>query len=261
MSSSFVVSIDSVTYLSTPFTILTQEKVLSWNRDGILNFDTVSIITIANFYVQDSTDSCILENPSSFSSLLFIAKHRLFSAQLLHQLSFFCIKSFEVLSFFEFPSLKGTGATKYWMIGIWEIQNHFFCHSIPGSVGFVGVGSVPFLLCARPPKKQWPRGNLRAWSATVCELYSQLSVFPYSLHAMSLYIDMKMILSVKCSGSHCRSLIRFLNLLEQAQRCDSWQYFPLEVRRHTEYHLILLFQVVIGSSPTLPTQSTESEKT
>ena len=34
MSSSFVVSIHSVTYLSTPFTILTQETVLSRNRDG-----------------------------------------------------------------------------------------------------------------------------------------------------------------------------------------------------------------------------------
>ena len=35
MSSSFLVSIDSVTYLSTPFTILAQEAVLSSNRDGI----------------------------------------------------------------------------------------------------------------------------------------------------------------------------------------------------------------------------------
>ena len=35
MSSSLLVSIDSVTYLSTPFTILIQEKVLSSNRDGI----------------------------------------------------------------------------------------------------------------------------------------------------------------------------------------------------------------------------------
>ena len=33
MSSSSLVSIDSVTYLSTPLTIPTQEEVLSWNRD------------------------------------------------------------------------------------------------------------------------------------------------------------------------------------------------------------------------------------
>ena len=50
----------------------------------------------------------------------------------------------------------------------------------------------------------------------ICEHNSQLSlncihtlsVFPSSLHAMSLYIDMKMILSLKCSGSHCRFFIR-----------------------------------------------------
>ena len=34
MSSSFVVCIDSVTFLSTPFTILTQEEVLSSSGDG-----------------------------------------------------------------------------------------------------------------------------------------------------------------------------------------------------------------------------------
>ena len=54
ISSSFAVGIDSVTYLSTPFTILTQEAVLSSNRDGWI--DTVSIIMIANFYVQDWAD-------------------------------------------------------------------------------------------------------------------------------------------------------------------------------------------------------------
>ena len=45
-------------------------------------------------------------------------------------------------------------------------------------------------------------------SATVCESNSHLSVFPFILHTMSLHIDTKMILSVKCSGSHSRSLIR-----------------------------------------------------
>ena len=89
---------------------------------------------------------------------------------------------------------------------------------------------------------------------------------------MSLYIDMKMILSVKCSGLHCGSLIR-LNLLREAQRHDSCDYFPFELRRHAvdlihilevivfRIQLILLFQVAIGSSPIFPAQSTESEKT
>ena len=39
-------------------------------------------------------------------------------------------------------------------------------------------------------------------SPTVCELYSHLTL---SSHAMSLYIDMKMILPLKCSGALCRS--------------------------------------------------------
>ena len=30
-----------------------------------------------------------------------------------------------------------------------------------------------------PKKDQWPRGNLRTYSATVCELYSHLSLFPF----------------------------------------------------------------------------------
>ena len=47
-SCSFVVGIDSVSYLSTPVKILTQETVLSWSRWN-LNFGTVSIIMIANF--------------------------------------------------------------------------------------------------------------------------------------------------------------------------------------------------------------------
>ena len=54
ISSSFAVGIDSVTYLSTPFTILTQEAVLSSSRDGWI--DTVSIIMIAKFYVQAWAD-------------------------------------------------------------------------------------------------------------------------------------------------------------------------------------------------------------
>ena len=45
-----------------------------------LNFDTVSITMIANFYVQDWADHRVLENPSPYTSLLLIARHRIFSA-------------------------------------------------------------------------------------------------------------------------------------------------------------------------------------
>ena len=44
-----------------------------------LNFDTVLIITIANFYVQDCADPCILANPSSQTSPLFISRRCVFS--------------------------------------------------------------------------------------------------------------------------------------------------------------------------------------
>ena len=60
---------------------------------------------------------------------------------------------------------------------------------------------------------------------------------------MSLYIDMKMILTVKCSGSHCRSVIR-LNLLEDAPRCDSWEHLPLELRGHTVDSIHILEVIV-----------------
>ena len=53
---------------------------------------------------------------------------------------------------------------------------------------------------------------------------------------MSLYIDVKMILSLKCSSSHCTSL------LEKAQRCESCEYFPLELRRHAVDSIHILVQ-------------------
>ena len=71
--SSFAVGIDSVTYSSTPFTILTQETVLSWKWD-------LTVFMMTNFYVQDWSDSCVLENPSSCTSFLLVSRHCVFSA-------------------------------------------------------------------------------------------------------------------------------------------------------------------------------------
>ena len=71
LSSSFLVSIDAVTHVSTPFTILTHETVLSSNRDGIWTSILYRSWWSTNFCVQDWTDSCILENPSSETNLLF----------------------------------------------------------------------------------------------------------------------------------------------------------------------------------------------
>ena len=61
------------------------------------------------------------------------------------------------------------------------------------------------------------------------------------------------------NGQFFEALDSFWHLLEEAQRCDSWEYFPLEL--FSDYHSILLFQVAIGSSPIFSTQSVESEKT
>ena len=59
-----------------------------------------------------------------------------------------------------------------------------------------------------PRKDQWPRGNLSAYSLSiVSELFTHNSSFPSASHTMSLNIDMKMILPMKFSDSHCNSLI------------------------------------------------------
>ena len=61
-------------------------------------------------------------------------------------------------------------------------------------------------------------------------------------------MNMKMFLSLNCSGSHRRSCIGFLNLLEEAQRCESLEYFPLELRR-LAIDAIQIFQMTIRQIP------------
>ena len=92
-SNGFPRSIDSVTNLSTPFIILTQDAV--WSNQY---FNPVSIIMTANFYVQDSAGSHISVDPTSYMSPSFVPRFCVLSAQMLQSLSF-CIKSIEVLSF------------------------------------------------------------------------------------------------------------------------------------------------------------------
>ena len=98
-----------------------------------------------------------------------------------------------------------------------------------------------------------------------------IHIFLYFLS--SLHIDMKMILSIKFSGSHCWSLIRLWifsgrpNVVipvdifhSNSVGIPSIRFISLKWL-FSEYHLILLFQAAILSSPFFPTQSTESEKT
>ena len=91
------------------------------------------------------------------------------------------------------------------------------------------------------------------------------SLFPSAPHSVSLYVDMKMILSVTCSGSHCRSLIRLRifsrrpNVMIPGNIFHSNSVGMPSIRftsltwLFSEYHLILLLQVAIGSSPSVPT--------
>ena len=98
--SSFLVSIDSVTYLSTPRTILTQEAVLFETEIGP-EFQQCVVLVMANDHVQHWADSRVLENPSCRTSLLLVSRHGVLSALMLHLLPYFCIKSIEVLSSFD----------------------------------------------------------------------------------------------------------------------------------------------------------------
>ena len=112
--------------------------------------------------------------------------------------------------------------------------HHFFCHSIPLSSWFGEYRFRTIFLLIQAPRKTNDHEG-------ICEHVQQLSVncvlivlcFLFGSHTMSLNIDMKMILPLKCSGSHCRSVSSFLNLLDEAQRCDSWEYCLLELRRHS----------------------------
>ena len=108
----------------------------------------------------------------------------------------------------KLSSLHGTGTTEYLVTRSLEILQHF-------SLQF---DSKIHLVCNRkfrttsfsdpnPSKDQWPRENLSAYSLMVFELFTHNSSFPFTSHPISLNIDMKMILPVKFSGSHCNSPI------------------------------------------------------
>ena len=86
-----------------------------------------------------------------------------------------------------------------------ESQQHFLCNSVPRSIWFVIVSSVPLLFRSRPGKDQSPRGNLRAYCVLSLNCFSHISSYPFASHAMSLNIDMKLILSLNCSAYDLRA--------------------------------------------------------
>ena len=89
----------------------------------------------------------------------------------------------------------------------------------------------------------------------ICEYNSQLSVnCIYIVHCfllhptqMSLTIDMKMILSLKCSGSHCRSVTSFW-ILSRKPNVVIPGNILLELRRHSVDSIHIIEVIVIWSN-------------
>ena len=81
----------------------------------------------------------------------------------------------------------------------------------------------------------------------------QFFLFLFAFQSTSLYIDLKMTLSLKCSLWICHKI---LNLLEKVQHCNSWEYFSLELRRHPVESIHTL-KVIVSRIPIFPTQRME----
>ena len=68
--------------------------------------------------------------------------------------SMLLVLPWKCIDFFPLPSwissLPNTGTTECWMIGFCESQQHFLCSSVPRSIWFVIVSSVPLLFKSRP---------------------------------------------------------------------------------------------------------------
>ena len=54
---------------------------------------------------------------------------------------------------FQVSSLQGTGTSEYWMTGSCEVQQQFLCSSVPRSIWFAIVSSVPLLFRSRPQER------------------------------------------------------------------------------------------------------------
>ena len=117
-----------------------------------------------------------------------------------------------------------------WQLSEWYTEHHYFCSFLPFSVPLIIISFVRFLIRSR--SWEWPMSGqefasiVRSWYWI---RYNTLSVFPCSLHTMSLYIDMKMVLPLNCSSSHCDSVIKNLNLFKHSQCCESCEIFSTRI--------------------------------
>ena len=124
-----------------------------------------------------------------------------------------------VLTSFHFLCFSNLLSPKHWYHGIPD--DRFLRNSAAFSLQFCPkthlicdrkFGTTSFQIQALE-KDQWPRGNLRACCLIVFEFFSHVSSCPFASHTMSLNIDMKVILPVKFSASHCSSpIIRWIPL-------------------------------------------------
>ena len=109
-----------------------------------------------------------------------------------------CIDNFPFPLALKISSFQGTGSAKHGMSAFHENLSSWSQRQCPI---LRSVCSYVFLLLIQAQETTNVRANLLAYSVTMLELAIHNSSFPYSLHIMSLYIDMKMIRPWNCSGS------------------------------------------------------------
>ena len=126
---------------------------------------------ITDFHIQNWTDLCASSNPSFHMRWLITSRQGVLSTR--------------------------------------SSQSVKFCMSATSSHSPFGFYAwVPYH-DPGPRNDHCPCAICRAQSATIREFTTQVSLFPFSHHTMSLYIDMKIIRPWNCSGSHFISVIMF----------------------------------------------------
>ena len=86
---------------------------------------------------------------------------------------------------------------------------------------------------------QCPRVNLRAYCVILCAFAMQFSLLRRFHQSISLYIDMKMILPLKCSGSHFDSLVMIFWI--SSQFCES-----REICKRKKFHLFPIDSLILS---------------
>ena len=172
----------------------------------------------------------------------------------------FNVKRLPSTSFaFQFSTLKGSVCTKFCVTGSWEIRHHVFRWLIPWSVRSVSASSVPLLFWSRPDRAGIYEHSPQP-SVNCIHIFRYFLLLPIQcrctltwrwsclwraqVHTLGLSLDFEssrggptlwFLWIFFHSNSVGMPSIRFISL--------TWLF--------SEYHLILLFQVTIGSSPKL----------